>query len=91
MEFVNSMRKKGKLIMGIGHRVKSVSRSPTRNSLMLNLLFRLLYSSIRFLDLIFISLIDPVIVPSQMLLGGLEEFCSLCVVWGEAPAINDFE
>jgi len=25
MEFVNSMRKKGKLIMGIGHRVKSVS------------------------------------------------------------------
>ena len=27
MEFVNSMRKKGKLIMGIGHRVKSVSSS----------------------------------------------------------------
>lgn len=26
MEFVNSMRKEGKLIMGIGHRVKSVSR-----------------------------------------------------------------
>lgn len=25
MEFVNSMRKKGQLIMGIGHRVKSVS------------------------------------------------------------------
>ena len=25
MEFVNSMRKKGKLILGIGHRVKSVS------------------------------------------------------------------
>ena len=25
MEFVNDMRKKGKLIMGIGHRVKSVS------------------------------------------------------------------
>ena len=25
MEFVNGMRKKGKLIMGIGHRVKSVS------------------------------------------------------------------
>lgn len=25
MEFVNTMRKKGKLIMGIGHRVKSVS------------------------------------------------------------------
>ena len=25
MEFVNSMRKKGELIMGIGHRVKSVS------------------------------------------------------------------
>ena len=24
MEFVNDMRKKGKLIMGIGHRVKSV-------------------------------------------------------------------
>jgi len=24
MEFVNSMRKKGQLIMGIGHRVKSV-------------------------------------------------------------------
>ena len=24
MEFVNSMRQKGKLIMGIGHRVKSV-------------------------------------------------------------------
>jgi len=27
MEFVNSMRKKGKLILGIGHRVKSVSIS----------------------------------------------------------------
>ena len=27
MEFVNSMRKKGQLIMGIGHRVKSVSSS----------------------------------------------------------------
>ena len=27
MEFVNNMRKKGQLIMGIGHRVKSV-RSP---------------------------------------------------------------
>lgn len=26
MEFVNEMRKKGQLIMGIGHRVKSVSR-----------------------------------------------------------------
>lgn len=26
MEFVNDMRKKGQLIMGIGHRVKSVSR-----------------------------------------------------------------
>jgi citrate synthase len=26
MEFVNSMRKKGQLIMGIGHRVKSVSK-----------------------------------------------------------------
>lgn len=25
MEFVNKMRKDGKLIMGIGHRVKSVS------------------------------------------------------------------
>jgi len=25
MEFVNSMRKKGQLIMGIGHRVKSVN------------------------------------------------------------------
>ena len=25
MEFVNEMRKKGQLIMGIGHRVKSVS------------------------------------------------------------------
>jgi len=25
MEFVNQMRKEGKLIMGIGHRVKSVS------------------------------------------------------------------
>lgn len=25
MEFVNNMRKEGKLIMGIGHRVKSVS------------------------------------------------------------------
>jgi citrate synthase len=25
MEFVNEMRKEGKLIMGIGHRVKSVS------------------------------------------------------------------
>lgn len=25
MEFVNDMRKKGQLIMGIGHRVKSVS------------------------------------------------------------------
>ena len=25
MEFVNSMRKQGRLIMGIGHRVKSVS------------------------------------------------------------------
>lgn len=25
MEFVNAMRKKGQLIMGIGHRVKSVS------------------------------------------------------------------
>jgi citrate synthase len=25
MEFVNTMRKKGQLIMGIGHRVKSVS------------------------------------------------------------------
>ena len=28
MEFVNSMRKKGQLIMGIGHRVKSVSSQP---------------------------------------------------------------
>lgn len=27
MEFVNQMRKEGKLIMGIGHRVKSVSRT----------------------------------------------------------------
>lgn len=26
MEFVNAMRKKGQLIMGIGHRVKSVSK-----------------------------------------------------------------
>jgi hypothetical protein len=25
MEFVNKMRKEGKLIMGVGHRVKSVS------------------------------------------------------------------
>lgn len=28
MEFVNKMKKEGKLIMGIGHRVKSVSCSP---------------------------------------------------------------
>lgn len=28
MEFVNDMRKKGQLIMGIGHRVKSVSTLP---------------------------------------------------------------
>ena len=28
MDFVNSMRKKGQLIMGIGHRVKSVSFFP---------------------------------------------------------------
>jgi ATP citrate (pro-S)-lyase len=27
MEFVNKMRKEGKLIMGVGHRVKSVSNS----------------------------------------------------------------
>lgn len=26
MEFVNNMRKQGKLILGIGHRIKSVSR-----------------------------------------------------------------
>ena len=34
MEFVNGMRKKGELIMGIGHRVKSVSHSrvPWKNS-----------------------------------------------------------
>ncbi len=30
MEFVNSMRKKGQLIMGIGHRVKSVSDKEER-------------------------------------------------------------
>ena len=29
MEFVNDMRKKGQLIMGIGHRVKSVSNLQT--------------------------------------------------------------
>lgn len=29
MEFVNDMRKKGQLIMGIGHRVKSVSSLQT--------------------------------------------------------------
>ena len=29
MEFVNDMRKKGLLIMGIGHRVKSVSCLPS--------------------------------------------------------------
>lgn len=36
MEFVNEMRKKGQLIMGIGHRVKSVSsieQDPLRCSL----------------------------------------------------------
>ena len=27
MEFVNTMRKKGQLIMGIGHRVKSVRKN----------------------------------------------------------------
>lgn len=31
MDFVNDMRKKGKLIMGIGHRVKSVSTGKRRN------------------------------------------------------------
>jgi hypothetical protein len=31
MEFVNSMRKKGQLIMGIGHRVKSVSNYQSKN------------------------------------------------------------
>ena len=31
MEFVNKMRKEGKLIMGIGHRVKSVSISQRSN------------------------------------------------------------
>jgi hypothetical protein len=31
MEFVNSMRKKGQLIMGIGHRVKSVSKCQSKN------------------------------------------------------------
>ncbi len=30
MEFVNSMRKKGQLIMGIGHRVKSVNNPDMR-------------------------------------------------------------
>ena len=29
MEFVNKMRKDGQLIMGIGHRVKSVSENTT--------------------------------------------------------------
>lgn len=31
MEFVNNMRKEGKLIMGIGHRVKSVSAGQRSN------------------------------------------------------------
>ena len=39
MEFVNSMRKKGQLIMGIGHRVKSVSKE----KLSINLLHSYLY------------------------------------------------
>lgn len=30
MEFVNSMRKKGQLIMGIGHRVKSINNPDMR-------------------------------------------------------------
>ena len=31
IEFVNEMRKKGQLIMGIGHRVKSVSTLNSNN------------------------------------------------------------
>jgi len=30
MEFVNSMRKKGELIMGVGHRVKSINNPDMR-------------------------------------------------------------
>lgn len=30
MEFVNAMRKKGELIMGIGHRVKSINNPDMR-------------------------------------------------------------
>lgn len=34
MEFVNSMRKKGQLIMGIGHRVKSINNPDMRVKIM---------------------------------------------------------
>ena len=33
MEFVNDMRKKGQLIMGIGHRVKSINNPDMRVTL----------------------------------------------------------
>ena len=33
MEFVNTMRKKGQLIMGIGHRVKSINNPDMRVTL----------------------------------------------------------
>jgi len=34
MEFVNEMRKKGQLIMGIGHRVKSINNPDMRVKIM---------------------------------------------------------
>lgn len=38
MEFVNKMKKDGKLIMGIGHRVKSVSAKTQKSKVFKNVL-----------------------------------------------------
>ena len=58
MEFVNNMRKQGKLILGIGHRIKSVSYSLKRSCPVMLwvcfLSFTLVFLSIIFL---FLSLI----------------------------------
>ena len=57
MEFVNSMRKKGELIMGVGHRVKSINNPDMRVTIIKVLVllfaqaperFRILFSAIAF-------------------------------------------
>ncbi len=52
MEFVNKMKKDGKLIMGIGHRIKSVSAKTQKSKVFKNIVISHCFSQIVLLALL---------------------------------------